>query len=297
MSHVSNTAHRHPASGAGRIDRCWRRVTISLVGPALVVLFSQAADYAATITYVGSVEGPEVVDWRTSTTPKTLDIDGNNIYGDGGSGSTIGAAHWNVANTNEQLPGSPTLGWAMVAESGIALTDITYVAIDHITNAPADTTAGLHSSDFTFELTGVAADYLGRTVRIGVMEDIFLGVEKNKDRFKGLQIVQTLGGSADSGVLALRGGNLGNSVPDFYFWDISNATAGDQFKIAALADVGETSSQVGYMGSITWDISPAPEPCGAHLATIAGMLGAALVRRRPRGNTRVARSIRRNERT
>jgi hypothetical protein len=120
------------------------------------------------------------------------------------------------------------------------------------------------------------------------MEDVFSDTAQGGDKFKGFRITQVLGGSGDSGITVLRGGGQGNGVPEMYFWDITLATAGDRFQILALADQGGTSGQVGYMGPVSWDLSPAPEPSGLALVAIAGISVAGLARRRHFNSTRAA---------
>lgn len=72
------------------------------------MLALQAGGSAATI-YLGDVEGTEVTDWRTTTTTKPLDADGDDFHG------THGAVHWQRAGVNQQSLGPATPGWGLVA--------------------------------------------------------------------------------------------------------------------------------------------------------------------------------------
>jgi len=216
------------------------------VGTSATNVFT--TDVSATIVYVGSVEGNEASDWRTAATTKTMDIDRDHVYG-----STLGAVHWGIDSVGRTSVGSGTLGWEVV-RSGNHVNLPGYAVIDHITIAGADTTAGGVVPDFEFELTGVAADYEDKTVRVGVMHDILASGEWAGDNFKALQVTQVTGGKGDSGVIPLRGGGSGNGVVGMHFFDIANVKPGDRFAIDGLKNVGGSSGGDGYVGPVSWDI-------------------------------------------
>lgn len=100
-------------------------------------------------------------------------------------------------------------------------------------------------------------------------------LEWSADASKGLQLVQTLGGSGDSGIISVRLGAAGNGVPEMYFFDLTNVTAGDRFQIQAFNDVGGPVTQFDYLGPVSFDVIP--EPSTALLGAL-GLL--ALLRRR-----------------
>lgn len=238
---------------------------------------------AATIAYVGFVEGVEATDWRSATTPKTMDIDGDNIYG-----SSLGATHWQVAAANQQTSGSSTFGWWHVSSTGSQHSPAAYVQIDHINNAPTKTSAGIVAAGtaavITFEMTGQTADYENKIVRVGVMNDVLAPGEWADDYFKGLQIEQTVGGVSDSGVIPLRAGAPGDGVPEMYFFDLTGVNPGDRFAIRGLRNVGGTTPTAmgAYIGVVSWDIVAIPEP-GAGFAILFGVaVTAGLLRRRAR---------------
>jgi hypothetical protein len=240
-----------------------------LIAMAVVALTFTAKAPGATIAYFNQVEGNEVTDWRTTSTNKSLDIDGDNFYG------TYAAVNWGQGSTNEQGAAPSTPGWAYIAGGG-QFTNAGFTDIDHITNFPTDGDAGIILGSFTFELTGTASTYLGQTVRIGVMQDMLSAGEWANDTFKGLQFVQTVGaGSGDSGIISVRAGAAGDGVPEMYFFDLTNVTAGDQFQILALNGQGGPATQAGYLGPISFDV--VPEPSTALLGAL-GLL--ALLRRR-----------------
>jgi hypothetical protein len=259
----------------------------SVLCVVIVVLLALAVQARAEIiSYFGSVEGSQALDWRTAGTAKTMDIDGDNFYGTMGAtgwrstvqtGSMPGLA-WNGAfSTGLTALGSTTLGWAEVSESGLAYCYALYPNIDSVTAYPADHRAGIFyagtpGSNITFELTGTAADYVGRTIRVGIMADCTSNT--TAESFMGLRIAQTVGGSGDSGVISLRSGGGGSAgvSPEMYFFDITGVSPGDRFAVYGLNNVGGTSGIGGYLGSMSLDASPVPEPSTMMLMA-GGLLG------------------------
>lgn len=203
---------------------------------------------AATVTYVGSVEGVQVTEWRTTTTVKSLDIDGDHVYG------TFASVQWTVAGLGETA--SPNPGWQWVG--GAAQYGGFPTQLDRNTGG-ADVGASIMLSLFEFRMTGVAETYAGQTVRIGVMADMLSNAEWAADQNKGYVLAQTVGGSGDSGIVSLRGGGAANGVPEMYFFDVTGVNPGDVFRLSALNNVsGAGATQSGYLGPVSWDIVPEP---------------------------------------
>jgi hypothetical protein len=175
-----------------------------------------------------------------------------------------------------QSAGSTARGWAPTAW-GLNSNSPDFRGIDSIDDPLNDVTAGYAEEYFTFELTGGQNDFLGKTVRVGAMEDIMDGDGLAYDRHKGLQLVQTFGGSATSPIVELRLGQGGNGEPEMYFWDLTNVKAGDQFTIYAFNTVGGVPFSAGYVGPVSFDLVPEP---GSAILALAGSL-ALCVRYRP----------------
>lgn len=227
---------------------------------------------AAAITYAGFVENSTVNDWRTPATPKPMDIDGNNVYG------THAAVHWTVAGANEFGAGSASPGWSYQGETGGQFNSAAYAQVDSLSNPAVNTGAGIgavaNPGAFNFEMTGTAATYSGFTLRIGVMADVLGATEWAADFGKTFRLVQTTGGSGDSGVISLRGGGAGNGQPEMYFFDVTGVNPGDRFQIITAS----SSGQAGYIGPVSWDLAVVPEPSSLLLAGAGA--GALLLRRR-----------------
>ena len=241
----------------------------------LSLLAFAGSSRAAVINYAGSVENSTVNDWRTASTAKPMDLDGDNIYG------TLGAVHWTIVGANQQASGSPTAGWAYLGETTFGqFRNADYAVIDNLAVPGTDIQGGIAAvqfpGTFTFEMTGTAATYAGKTLRIGVMADILGPGEWAVDTGKAYQLTQTIGGAGDSGSITLRGGAAANGQPEMYFFDVTGVNPGDTFGITAFGSPGNAFP--GYIGPMSWDLyTPVPEPSTALLAGVAAL---GLLRRR-----------------
>jgi hypothetical protein len=245
------------------------RKSIRTLAPIAVACLATGTGLAATITTAGSISGTEVNEWRTAGTAKTADIDGDDVYG------TYGSVQWLVAGLNEHPGGSTNAGWSY--QGGGSQFSIPGSAVLDANTGAADVQSSIALNNFTFELTGVPSTYAGRTVRVGIMQDMLSSAEWAADVFKGLRIVQTVGGSGDSGIVSVRGGAIGDGVPEMYFFDIAGVNPGDRFRIDGLGDIGGTTGgQPGYLGPVSFDLVAVPEPDSA----VLGALGIMLVLRR-----------------
>jgi len=208
---------------------------------------------AATIKYAGMAQdtktASEASHWRSPSVKKTMAIGGSNVYGN------LAAVIWTRGSLGEQHDLAGPLGWAY-AGAGDQLPNASGVQIDDVQDASAATAAGYCIDHVDFILTGNASDFQGKTVRIGVMEDILDEAGSKIDAGKALQLVQTAGsGSGGSGIVTLRKGAAGTRTAAIYFFDVTNVSPGDAFKIKALTDQDGRSGAPGYVGPVFWDIS------------------------------------------
>ena len=240
--------------------------------PALVLAATAAGASAATVTYEGFVEGTQVNEWRTTMVAKTMDPDGDNLYG------THAAVQWLRSGVSEFTPGSASPGWAYAGETGAGqFTNAGYAQVDDVLNPAATWGGGIGAVNgtFTFELTGTTATYSGKTVRVGIMADILSAPEWAADINKTIQLQQVVGGSGISPIVSLRGGGAGNGQPEMYFFDLVGVNAGDRFQVIT---GGNPGGQPGYIGPVSWDLyTPIPEPSAALLGSAAAL---GLLRRR-----------------
>lgn len=242
--------------------------------PLCSTLALAASADAATINYAGFVTGAEASNWRTPGVAKTMSITGSNVYG-----SSLGAVDWGNVGLGESGAGSGSLAWSyqgVAGGNGQYGGDGRYPAIDNINPGGGDNFPGIiygGPSIFTFGLEGTAANYNGMKVRIGVFGDTLGADEAGGDTNKTYRLTGPGGG--DSGAISLRGGAAGTSTPEIYFFDITGISPGDVFQLTSTNTGG--SGQAGYIGPMSWDIAPVPEPSSALLGGIAAL---GLMRRR-----------------
>jgi hypothetical protein len=275
-----------------------------LFAAAVIWSIATASAPAAVLIAQGSIAGvaggnnDQIDRWRSTDVAKTLDPDGDNVYGTAGyvmfatdaiGNGTAGsvptvdpltfAPPTTAQATLSSIPSYITLannGQNKVASSygykqiddprvtpGVGVSDIESGA------ALRDAALGLEVSmmDFT-----IGANFPTAGLRIGILTN-------NTDNFDGqLRLTQTVGGDASITIplTVLAGQELG-----LHFFDITAANVGDVFtlflqKTNPQPAGGNTNLNVLY-GGVTFDAIP--EPASA-LLLAGGVLGLALRRRR-----------------
>lgn len=237
---------------------------------AAVALASPAV--AATISFVNSgVPDTTTLDaWRTSSVVKTLDADGNNVYGSDGY-YMAGAAGITVPVYLQSVSLSAS------AYGG----DASYADIDNPANVPNNVTSGLFYRTNAFGTVisfTVSSTLVGsKSFRVGILDN-----NQGHGQFDSsgltpdsIAVNQTAGGSATSGTLDSSSTPTPNQAQAHWiFFDISGAVANDAFAINIGSD-GAPFSQSG-IGGLTFDTIPEPTTLGL---LGMGMMGL-LVRRR-----------------
>jgi hypothetical protein len=216
---------------------------------------------AATITYYDSVlndTGSEVTQWRTSTTNKSMDIDGDNIYGTFGGIAYGDAVVGAMTFIGAQSQVGPFAGYATID-------DINGGVDRQVRTTSNSGAAGSDIVMYTFELnTAVAANQI---LRVGIATD---GLD-NGSFAPGSIGLNEVGGSG----LAERVTVADNAIIDMYFFDVTGGvSAGTQFQV--FADSG-TADFVTHQ-FVSLDV--VPEPSSA--AALIGLCSLALVLRRRR---------------
>ena len=254
---------------------------VVLTGAALSLGIGSAQ--AATVSFVGSVadnSGSEVTRWRTATTTKTFDSDGDGIYGTDGYSIFRGnqgggnAAAWNTGITESQVTGLSLMqGATMPAGLSLVVGD-TSISTDWDDPAGgtrnmgyagprddgANSTVPLTKS-FVYDVTG----NIGASVRMGIAAD---GLGDGRLRLTNLRVAVGPN-QADATLVA----NTFNGSPDMYFFDLGELQTGDQIEIwQELNLVGQTFIWPQING-VTFEV--VPEPCSFFLSAL-GLLGLAV---------------------
>ena len=252
-----------------------------LLGGLFLFVLTVLPSPSATILFKGVVANGsadiftnEVVQWRTASKAKSMDIDGDNIYGSfgaiiwgdganhGSGGAVIPAGRYFLAGTNS--PGS--LGWSFVGQSvnpdlglGVAsFSKANYVQINNLAGSallfPAVSSISSGSGNLTLQFNGSAYDYTNRTLRLGMM----MGYQEptaTMDQNKLITVVQTAGaggGSASTTTLPFT------AMPRMYFFDINGVRDGDQVTVTCHASTdGTGAGSLASLGTICLDLSPA----------------------------------------
>ena len=229
----------------------------TLITASLISMTGMAS--AATIAHSGNVlnnSGSEVTEWRTASTTKSMDIDGDNIYGTFG-GIAYGDAHvgaMQYIGSQDQV--GPFAGYATID-------DIDGGGDRQVRTTSNNGAAGADIVMLTFELkTAVAANQI---LRVGIGTDGLDG-----GRFAPGSIgLSEVGGGGDEVVAA-----TGNASIDMYFFDVTGGvSAGTQFQV--FADVG-TANYVTHQ-FVSLDVTAVPEPS---TTALLGLGGIALILRR-----------------
>ena len=187
----------------------------------LAALGIAAPARAAVITYAGAQTNLGS-GWRSPGVSKPLDIDGDNVLGTDG---------YDLVN----LPAStPSYVSAMAILTTTYPGNGTYAQIDDPTNLPALFTtgtmnpfpgAGANADVFQFTLNATA---VGRTIRVGLLVN---NLDLTAYNAASLTLVQTNGAGATNGPIDTTPAVFNDRNPDWVFFDITTAAAGDTFII------------------------------------------------------------------
>lgn len=244
----------------------------SCIGATYVVLnlLTSPTSHGAIVTYAGSQLN--VGDFRTTTVTKTLDIDGNNVYG------TDGYYFWGTSKppVNELTFASPSyishVGVSSTTVSGLTVIEGAYGTMDDPTLPPgpsvSDITPGIvggvgTGNLFEFHLSGSPWPH---TVRMGIS---LLGDTEHPLSLTvftydpGLAAVTSLATASVSSP-------AGYGPPDFYFFDLRNVPANEWIVLYGTANTGSPFN-FNFISGVTFD-SVVPEPSTALLFGIGGGL-------------------------
>jgi hypothetical protein len=227
----------------------------------ILFLVSQVAG-AATIVGAGS-DLTTGAAWRNSGVAKPLDADGNNIYGSDGyvlitspGGPLVSLPSYvlSVGNLGLEFYAGQLAAYTLVDNPTAAGTIRTGVWYQNSGN-------GVEDNILLFTLSQNAS------FRLGVLVDTSGQVDVSPS---SLRLRQTVGGSANSGLIA---SNLGaNLSGDWYFFDVSGLT-GDQFILSGVNWYAGGAAQFSNgVAGLTFDSVPEPATVGLIGLALAGLL-------------------------
>lgn len=251
----------------------------TIVCAAIVAVFlASVSAQASTITFYGSDIDGAAADWRTTTTAKPVDVDGDDLYGTDGWATWIG-----VEGATKTPPSAyresnlPDYVGSFSESSGVDVARWGYAMIDDPTSPPADMASSTLSA-----WTGVVGgthDLLSFTVDsdienidyfvMGVMADNLDNPVANSATF---MLISSLGNSYEITLDATSGFN---KTPDMYFFKVAGAVANEEFTL-----IGKSGSAPQYTtaAAVTWDSVAVPEP--STLMLLLGGLALLIFRRR-----------------
>jgi hypothetical protein len=229
--------------------RKWRKGgagTAVVAGLLAVVVTALSPAGASTITHVGNImdnAGSEVTEWRTATTAKTLDADGDNLYG---SDARLFYRVYGNYGTYIQYIGSET---QVGPYPGYTVTDHPAGGADLQvrTTTSGGVPPGSLRNMFTF---GIAGTPPANGFRVGVAFDGLNGAQYSPQE---IRLTQTTGGSATASVVVEP---FRNNTIDMAFFDVKGAAVGEQYTVQGVAGPGGFATHQ----IVTWDSLPAAPP-------------------------------------
>ena len=174
---------------------------------------------AATVNFA-SVQTTQNGTWRTAGVVKAYDLDGDNVLGTDG--------YWLVGNNGSQSV--PSYVDAFTKTGSIYGGNGSYYSVDNPANPgnttnPGTTTPASNSDVLKFTFTGAPPS----TVRLGVMIDAL-----DNAYFNPSSVIIKLNGSV-VGTVVTSDPIYRDRNPDWVFWDVENATAGDEMVITGVS--------------------------------------------------------------
>ena len=237
---------------------------------AAIVLSGSAVAHAATITFEGTDEATRDA-YRTTDASKPLDTDGDNVYGTQGSFKA-----WQTAtNSNPGYATVTLLGSPALRDWWDYLCDVDDADVAPGPRPISNVNSGVYQKESLAEF-----DFFQIDITQNASFNLTVFTDNDQDwpaeSTGALRIRQTVGGTADTGLIDVTGVRDGQA--DWQVLSIFGAKAGDQFVYSQT-----TGTSYSMVGGLFFD-APVPEPGTFVLATI-GLLGMVLVawrRRRSR---------------
>ncbi len=210
-----------------------------LLSTALLLLLAAPILSGATVTPAGNHTdlGPS---WRNPDVAKPLDLDNNQVLGSDG---------YHLVNLPASLP-SYVSSWTTISTTypgngEYSMIDVPGQPGELFLTGTMNPRPGPGVSVDTFAFTlGETAE--GRMIRVGLLVDNLDGAGWNAT---SLTLVQTDSTQSTSGPVPTVTGALNNRIPDWVFFDILGAKAGDRFVVRATGGPNGTAT----VGGVAFD--------------------------------------------
>lgn len=263
--------------------------TSKIMAASLVagIAFASQVD-AAIVTYAATLyDTTEQNRWRDAGVAKSLDLDGDNVYGSDGY-AIFGAgqpAYYQdftdplaASGTQVTMPTGMTLsrGWLTPFAT---IADTWYPAIQDPSNPGVDVTLGMAgrsigSSETTTEdgqqwVFGIGSDFegagtAGSSFRLGVM----IWNPTNQFYGSGPATMRLISGASDTGDVVNQTGDWGQAV---MYFDVTDYNEGDSIELWLGSNrPGNQAGNGAFIQGLTIDVNPIPAPSSAAMM-VAGL--------------------------
>ena len=211
-----------------------RDLTVLLAAAIFVPPASAAVlSYAGTHTNLGS-------GWRTSAVAKPLDADADRVLGTDG---------YHLVNRPPVLPAyvsqTTILTSTYPGNGGYALMDDPVAMPGVFITGTMNPHPGPGVSADLFRFT-LNTNAVGRTIRVGLLVD---NLDIASFNASSLSLVQTNSPGATSGPVATGSAAFNDRIPDWVFFDIAGAAAGDTFIVRGVGGASSTAA----LGGVSFD--------------------------------------------
>ena len=196
--------------------------------------------------------------WRTNSMTKIIDLDGNNILGTDG---------WFLPDVRNI---TPTYLTGVVSNPSYYVGNSNYANIDNPITTPGVTPTTIQSltwnpagSTVSTLLSFTFAGAIPATVQVSVMVD---NVDSPQFNPNSIEVKQLVGGTGDSGAISVTSARYANGNPDWLYFTIAGAKAGDKYSVLSQGTNFATA------GAIAFDSTSAtPEPSTLAMMGISGL--------------------------
>lgn len=183
------------------------------------------------------------VGWRTSSQPKPLDLDGDNVLGSDG---------YSLVGRTAVLPGYVSLASILTStypgNTSYSLLDDPTNLASLFTTGTMNPFPGLGTNANIFQFT-LNSNAVGRKIRVGLLVDNLDAASFNAS---SLNLRQLYGNQVTGGPVATIAPALNDRVPDWLFFDLANPADGDVFVVQGMGGTNGAAT----LGGVIFDSQP-----------------------------------------